>query len=44
MSQASPKCDYSDCKNVGMTTSQCAECDKHFCNEHMKAHINEHAD
>ena len=38
MSQASPKCYYSDCRNVGMTTTQCVECDKHFCDEHMKAH------
>ena len=38
MSQASPKYYYSDFRNVGMTTTQCVECDKHFCDEHMKAH------
>ena len=35
MSQ-SPKCDYSDCRNVGVTTSQCTECDKYFCDEHRE--------
>jgi hypothetical protein len=44
MSQASLRCEHSDCRNVGMTTTQCAECNEHFCDEHMKAHINEHVD
>ena len=30
MSQTSPKCEYSNCTNVGMTTTLCAECDKAF--------------
>lgn len=41
MSQSSSKCDFSDYRIIGMTTSQCAECDEHFCDEHMKAHITE---
>ena len=41
MSQAAPKCEHSDCRNIGMTTSQCTECEKYFCDEHLKAHIAE---
>ena len=44
MSQASPKCEYSDCRNIGMTTSQCTECDKYFCDEHRESHIIDHVD
>jgi hypothetical protein len=39
MSQSAQKCDYSDCHNVGVTTSQCTECDKYFCDEHREAHV-----
>ena len=39
MSKESPKCEYSNCRNVGVTTSQCTECDKYFCGEHREAHI-----
>lgn len=39
MSQESPKCEYSDCRNAGVTASQCTECDKYFCDEHSEAHI-----
>jgi hypothetical protein len=42
MSQATPKCEYNDCRNVGVTTSQCTECEKYFCDEHREAHIAEH--
>jgi hypothetical protein len=44
MSQASTKCEYNDCKNIGMTTTLCAECGERFCDEHIEAHINEHVD
>ena len=44
MSQAYPTCEYNGCRNTGMATSQCAECDEHFCDDHMKAHITEHTD
>jgi predicted nucleic acid binding AN1-type Zn finger protein len=39
MSQTTPKCEYSDCRNVGVITSQCTECDKYFCNEHRETHV-----
>ena len=44
MSQAVSNCEYefSDCRNIGMTTSHCTECDKYFCDEHLKTHIAEH--
>jgi hypothetical protein len=44
MSQASATCEFNACRNVGMTTSACAECGEHFCDEHMKAHLTEHTD
>ena len=41
MSQAVSNCEdeYGDCRNIGMKTSQCKECDKYFCDEHLKTHI-----
>jgi hypothetical protein len=44
MSQSSITCEFTACRNVGMTASICAECGKHLCDEHMEAHLTEHTD